>query len=125
EAPPPPRPHQFRPADHRLVVRVVPVSHVFREQLADLLAVVALPGLDVRLEAAGNLRLFHEFPLLIPACHEWFGVIPAGGLSGASAKVQYPPGVRIHAAFRGIGSFAVKFRWFVLVAWVIAAVAVP
>jgi RND superfamily putative drug exporter len=33
--------------------------------------------------------------------------------------------VRIHAAFRGIGSFAVKFRWFVLVAWVIAAVAVP
>ena len=33
--------------------------------------------------------------------------------------------MRIHAAFRGIGSFAVKFRWFVLVAWVIAAVAVP
>jgi RND superfamily putative drug exporter len=33
--------------------------------------------------------------------------------------------VRIHAAFRAIGSFAVKFRWFVLVAWVIAAVAVP
>jgi putative drug exporter of the RND superfamily len=33
--------------------------------------------------------------------------------------------VRIHAAFRAIGSFAVKFRWFVLVAWVIAAIAVP
>jgi RND superfamily putative drug exporter len=33
--------------------------------------------------------------------------------------------VRIHAAFGGIGSFAVRFRWFVLVAWVIAAVAVP
>jgi len=33
--------------------------------------------------------------------------------------------VRIHAIFGGIGSFAVKFRWFVLVAWVIAAVAVP
>jgi RND superfamily putative drug exporter len=33
--------------------------------------------------------------------------------------------VRIHAAFGGIGSFAVKFRWFILVAWVIAAVAVP
>jgi RND superfamily putative drug exporter len=33
--------------------------------------------------------------------------------------------VRIHAAFRAIGSFAVRFRWFVLVAWVIAAVAVP
>jgi RND superfamily putative drug exporter len=33
--------------------------------------------------------------------------------------------VRIHAAFRGIGSFVVRFRWFVLVAWVIAAIAVP
>jgi len=33
--------------------------------------------------------------------------------------------VRIHGVFRGIGSFAVRFRWFVLVAWVIAAVAVP
>jgi len=33
--------------------------------------------------------------------------------------------VRIHAAFRAIGSFAVRFRWFVLVAWVIAAIAVP
>jgi len=33
--------------------------------------------------------------------------------------------VRIHAIFAGIGSFAVKFRWFVLVAWIIAAVAVP
>jgi RND superfamily putative drug exporter len=33
--------------------------------------------------------------------------------------------VRIHAIFGGIGSFAVKFRWFVLVAWIIAAVAVP
>ncbi len=31
----------------------------------------------------------------------------------------------IHAIFRGIGSFAVKFRWFVLLAWVVAAVAVP
>ena len=33
--------------------------------------------------------------------------------------------MRIHAAFAGIGSFAVKFRWFVIVAWVVAAVAVP
>ena len=33
--------------------------------------------------------------------------------------------MRIHAAFRAIGSFAVRFRWFVLVAWVIAAIAVP
>ena len=27
--------------------------------------------------------------------------------------------------FRGIGSFSVQFRWFIIVAWVIAAVAVP
>jgi RND superfamily putative drug exporter len=27
--------------------------------------------------------------------------------------------------FRGIGSFSVKFRWFIIAAWVIAAVAVP
>ena len=33
--------------------------------------------------------------------------------------------MRIHGVFRGIGSFAVKFRWFVLVAWVIAAIAIP
>jgi putative drug exporter of the RND superfamily len=33
--------------------------------------------------------------------------------------------VRIHGVFRGIGAFAVKFRWFVLVAWILAAVAVP
>jgi putative drug exporter of the RND superfamily len=33
--------------------------------------------------------------------------------------------VRIHAIFGGIGAFAVKFRWFVIVAWVIAAVAIP
>ena len=33
--------------------------------------------------------------------------------------------MRIHGVFRGIGSFAVKFRWFVLLAWIIAAVAVP
>src|SRR6266516_682734 len=48
-----------------------------------------------------------------------------GGLSRSSARTQYPPDVRIHAAFGGIGSFAVRFRWFILVAWVIAAVAVP
>ena len=33
--------------------------------------------------------------------------------------------MRIHGVFRGIGSFAVKFRWFVLLAWIMAAVAVP
>ena len=33
--------------------------------------------------------------------------------------------MRIHAIFGGIGAFAVKFRWLVIVAWVVAAVAVP
>ena len=33
--------------------------------------------------------------------------------------------MRIHAIFGGIGAFAVKFRWFVIAAWVIAAIAVP
>jgi putative drug exporter of the RND superfamily len=33
--------------------------------------------------------------------------------------------VRIHAIFGGIGAFAVKFRWFVIAAWVIAAIAIP
>jgi putative drug exporter of the RND superfamily len=33
--------------------------------------------------------------------------------------------VRIHAIFGGIGAFAVKFRWLVIAAWVIAAIAVP
>ena len=33
--------------------------------------------------------------------------------------------MRIHGVFRGIGSFAVKFRWLVIVVWVVAAVAVP
>jgi RND superfamily putative drug exporter len=33
--------------------------------------------------------------------------------------------VSIHGIFGAIGKFAVKFRWFVLVAWVVAAVAVP
>jgi RND superfamily putative drug exporter len=33
--------------------------------------------------------------------------------------------VRIHAIFGGIGAFAVKFRWVVIAAWVIAVIAVP
>jgi RND superfamily putative drug exporter len=33
--------------------------------------------------------------------------------------------VRIHAIFGGIGAFAVKYRWFVIAAWLIAAVAIP
>jgi putative drug exporter of the RND superfamily len=33
--------------------------------------------------------------------------------------------VRVHAIFGGIGSFAVKFRWLVIILWVVAAVGVP
>ena len=33
--------------------------------------------------------------------------------------------MRIHAIFGGIGAFAVKFRWLVIAAWLIAAIAVP
>jgi RND superfamily putative drug exporter len=33
--------------------------------------------------------------------------------------------MRIHAIFGGIGAFAVKFRWLVLAAWLVAAFAVP
>jgi putative drug exporter of the RND superfamily len=33
--------------------------------------------------------------------------------------------VRIHAIFGGIGAFAVKFRWVVIAAWVIAVILVP
>ncbi|MBV9095682.1 MAG: MMPL family transporter, partial [Streptosporangiaceae bacterium] len=33
--------------------------------------------------------------------------------------------MRIHAIFGGIGAFAVKFRWVIIAAWVVAAVAVP
>ena len=33
--------------------------------------------------------------------------------------------MRIHAIFGGIGAFAVKFRWVVIAAWLIAAIAVP
>ena len=33
--------------------------------------------------------------------------------------------MRIHAIFGGIGAFAVKFRWFVIAAWIIAAVVIP
>jgi putative drug exporter of the RND superfamily len=50
------------------------------------------------------------------------GLVP---LSFVSAATQYADPVRIHAIFGGIGGFAVKFRWLVIVAWVIAAGAVP
>ncbi len=33
--------------------------------------------------------------------------------------------MRVHAIFGGIGSFAVKFRWLVLLVWVVAAFGVP
>src|ERR1700722_3788680 len=50
---------------------------------------------------------------------------PGGPLSLTTGTDQYAVRVRIHAIFGGIGAFAVKFRWFVIAAWLIAAVAVP
>src|SRR6266478_7903636 len=50
---------------------------------------------------------------------------PAGPLSAITGATQYADRVRIHAIFGGIGAFAVKFRWVVIAAWVIAAIAVP
>jgi RND superfamily putative drug exporter len=34
-------------------------------------------------------------------------------------------GVSVHRIFGGIGAFSVKFRWLVILAWVVAAVAIP
>src|SRR5579859_7128511 len=50
---------------------------------------------------------------------------PARPLSAITGASQYAVPVRIHAIFGGIGAFAVKFRWVVIAAWVIAAIAVP
>src|SRR5580704_12605833 len=46
-------------------------------------------------------------------------------LSAATTATSYAGRVRIHAIFGGIGAFAVKFRWLVIAAWLIAAFAVP
>ena len=50
---------------------------------------------------------------------------PARLFAGSQRATQYADPVRIHAIFGGIGGFAVKFRWLVIVVWVVAAVAVP
>jgi len=50
---------------------------------------------------------------------------PGQPLSRSTAATQYAGRVRIHAIFGGIGAFAVKFRWVVIAAWLIAAFAVP
>src|SRR6202166_1234473 len=50
---------------------------------------------------------------------------PGGPLSLTTGTNQYAIRVRIHAIFGGIGAFAVKFRWIVIAAWVIAVIAVP
>src|SRR5580658_10369605 len=50
---------------------------------------------------------------------------PARPLSAITGATQYAGRVRIHAIFGGIGAFAVKFRWVVIAAWLVAAIAVP
>jgi putative drug exporter of the RND superfamily len=46
-------------------------------------------------------------------------------LRSLSGLFGYAPPVRVHAIFGGIGSFAVKFRWLVLLVWVVAAFGIP
>jgi RND superfamily putative drug exporter len=50
---------------------------------------------------------------------------PGGPPRTLRSEGLYPVTVRIHAIFGGIGAFAVKFRWLVIAAWIVAAVAVP
>ena len=38
---------------------------------------------------------------------------------------MYSAGVSVHRIFGGLGAFSVKFRWLVILAWVVAAVAIP
>ena len=51
--------------------------------------------------------------------------LPGRPLNQTTGATQYADRVRIHAIFGGIGAFAVKFRWVVIAAWLIAAIAVP
>src|SRR6516164_3988059 len=53
------------------------------------------------------------------------GHVPRRPLSRITGATPYDYRVRIHAIFGGIGAFAVKFRWLVIAAWLIAAFAVP
>src|SRR5580704_10731369 len=56
------------------------------------------------------------------------GPLKPGGhqnLSDCSGRLPYPCAVHIDKIFRGIGSFSVRFRWFVVVAWLVAAGLVP
>jgi putative drug exporter of the RND superfamily len=54
------------------------------------------------------------------------GALPAGPPRGwRGPRLLYACHVRIHAIFGGIGAFAVKFRWAIIVAWLVAAFAVP
>jgi putative drug exporter of the RND superfamily len=48
-----------------------------------------------------------------------------GATAPGTIPARYPWRVRVDDIFRAIGSFAVRFRWVVLIAWVAAAVAIP
>src|SRR5580700_9448773 len=56
----------------------------------------------------------------------WSQLAPPG-LVSAKSQVTGRYSGRVHAddIFRAIGRFSVKFRWVVIVAWVVAAVAIP
>jgi putative drug exporter of the RND superfamily len=51
--------------------------------------------------------------------------LPGRPLGRVTGDTQYAGRVRIHAIFGGIGAFAVKFRWVVIAAWLIAVIAIP
>ena len=46
-------------------------------------------------------------------------------LSACSGRLSYPCAAPIDSIFRGIGSFSVRFRWFIGVAWLVAAGLIP
>jgi putative drug exporter of the RND superfamily len=46
-------------------------------------------------------------------------------LCAAASPLAILGRVRVDDIYRGIGSFAVRYRWLVLIAWVIAAIAIP
>jgi RND superfamily putative drug exporter len=52
--------------------------------------------------------------------HEYAQSEPDGGTRHTA---DYSVWVRIHAIFGGIGAFAVKFRWAVIAAWIVGAIA--
>src|SRR5262249_24098174 len=67
---PQPRPNDRVTALKRVVRRAVSVLHIVGEQVADLTAVVALPGIDICAQPAIDLHLVHNSPSLGTSCRD-------------------------------------------------------